>query len=184
MVRIGFAVAVIAVVATTAGCTMCCHPYDGCGPVFEGHGRYATGCSCCARAGSVYSECADASMSTSEMPVQNASARAKTRIASQPARSTAATVPTKARSATRQRPSSTEMAGTVKKPRPATHQRARSAEAAGSEKILSVTDHAVDSPKLAAGSQAQPEKISAEAARPLADRGWTARRSSPDETVQ
>jgi hypothetical protein len=63
MVRISFAVAVVAVLAATVGCTMCCHPYDECGPVYEG--RFATGCSKNVRQGSVFSGTSDTSSETS-----------------------------------------------------------------------------------------------------------------------
>jgi hypothetical protein len=53
MVRPSLVIAVAATLAALAGCTMCCHPYDHCGPVYEG--RYATGCSRNVHAGSIFS---------------------------------------------------------------------------------------------------------------------------------
>ena len=38
MARTTFACAVVALVALTAGCSMCAHPYDYCGPTFTGEG--------------------------------------------------------------------------------------------------------------------------------------------------
>ncbi len=158
MVRVSFAVAIIAVIATTVGCTMCCHPYDYCGPVYDGQGRYATGCSRCARAGSIFAEEADAPMQISGT-AKPAGGMAK-QSSGMPARTASARVRTRT-----------------------TPQRAPSTEVAGSERIVSVTDRAVDSPALAADSPAQPGKLSAEAAQPMPARGWTARRST-DETLR
>ncbi len=79
MIRISIALAAIALIGTTVGCTMCCHPYDYCGPVYEGQGRYATGCSQCARAGSIFAADAAESMPVNDTPVQTVSARAKSR---------------------------------------------------------------------------------------------------------
>jgi hypothetical protein len=42
---------VVAVVLAAAGCTMCCHPYDYCGPVHDDQGCQS--CSTRARAGSI-----------------------------------------------------------------------------------------------------------------------------------
>lgn len=53
MLRIAVASATMALLAVTAGCTMCAHPYDDCGPTFT-----AEGCQRCmpnARAGSILS---------------------------------------------------------------------------------------------------------------------------------
>lgn len=60
MVRTILAVAMLAIAVGITGCTMCCHPYDQCGPVYPGHGRHATGCSRCARAGSILAPDAEA----------------------------------------------------------------------------------------------------------------------------
>ena len=51
MVRILFASLILGLVAVTAGCSMCSHPYDDCGPLFTGgcDGNQCTG----PRAGSI-----------------------------------------------------------------------------------------------------------------------------------
>ena len=54
MARTAFAWSVVALVAVTAGCTMCAHPHDYCGPTFTG--ECGTHCAPNARAGSVLSE--------------------------------------------------------------------------------------------------------------------------------
>ena len=54
MVRTIFALCMVALLAVTAGCRVCAHPYDYCGPLFDGQGgQYC----CCpnARAGSILS---------------------------------------------------------------------------------------------------------------------------------
>ncbi|MEE8452250.1 MAG: hypothetical protein V3R99_10060 [Thermoguttaceae bacterium] len=54
MARITFAWSVVALVALTAGCTMCAHPHDYCGPTYTG--ECGTQCAPNARAGSILSE--------------------------------------------------------------------------------------------------------------------------------
>ena len=53
MLRTVFALTAIVLVAAAAGCSMCAHPYDYCGPTFMG-GNYQT-CDPDARAGSILS---------------------------------------------------------------------------------------------------------------------------------
>ena len=54
MARTAFAWSVVALVAVTAGCRMCAHPHDYCGPTYTG--ECGTQCAPNARAGSVLSE--------------------------------------------------------------------------------------------------------------------------------
>ena len=53
MFRMALSLGVAAVLLAVAGCTMCCHPYDYCGPVYDDCGCHS--CSPCYRAGSVLS---------------------------------------------------------------------------------------------------------------------------------
>ena len=53
MFRMALGLGVVAVLLAVAGCTMCCHPYDYCGPVYDDCGYHS--CSPCSRAGSVLS---------------------------------------------------------------------------------------------------------------------------------
>ena len=53
MFRMALALGVVVFLMSVAGCTMCCHPYDYCGPVHDGCGCQS--CSPCYRAGSVLS---------------------------------------------------------------------------------------------------------------------------------
>ncbi len=53
MVRTIHVVALVALIAVTAGCTMCAHPYDYCGPTFTGD--CGQPCAPNARAGSILS---------------------------------------------------------------------------------------------------------------------------------
>jgi hypothetical protein len=53
MLRTLLACAVVTLVAATAGCRMCAHPYDYCGPTFTGEGCQE--CTSDARAGSILS---------------------------------------------------------------------------------------------------------------------------------
>lgn len=53
MLRTALGVGVIAVLLAAMGCTMCCHPYDRCGPVFNGPCHPS--CSPCYRANSILS---------------------------------------------------------------------------------------------------------------------------------
>jgi hypothetical protein len=52
MLRTASGLGVVVVLLATAGCRMCCHPYDYCGPVY---GPGCQSCSPCARAGSILS---------------------------------------------------------------------------------------------------------------------------------
>jgi hypothetical protein len=53
MLRTAFGLGVATVLLSVAGCRMCCHPYDYCGPVYEGRGCQS--CSSNSRAGSILS---------------------------------------------------------------------------------------------------------------------------------
>jgi hypothetical protein len=53
MLRTALALSVVAVLLATAGCTMCCHPCDYCGPVYEG--QCGGACSGHSRVGSILS---------------------------------------------------------------------------------------------------------------------------------
>jgi hypothetical protein len=57
MLRTRLSLGVVAVLMTAAGCTMCCHPYDYCGPVHTDHGCQS--CSTRARTGSILAETSD-----------------------------------------------------------------------------------------------------------------------------
>ena len=51
MLRTALGVGAIALLLATAGCRMCCHPYDYCGPVYEDRGCQSCGSQ--TRAGSI-----------------------------------------------------------------------------------------------------------------------------------
>jgi hypothetical protein len=53
MFRTALGLGVVAVLLATAGCRMCCHPYDYCGPVYNGRGCQS--CSPHSRTGSILS---------------------------------------------------------------------------------------------------------------------------------
>lgn len=57
MRRTALGLGVLAVLLVITGCTMCCHPYDYCGPVFHGGGCQA--CSPHGRVGSILSEASE-----------------------------------------------------------------------------------------------------------------------------
>ena len=65
MLRTALSLGVVAVLLATTGCTMCCHPYDYCGPVHNGCGCQS--CSSQSRAGSILSGTSELTAS-SEMP--------------------------------------------------------------------------------------------------------------------
>ena len=53
MLRIAMGFGLMAVLFTATGCTMCCHPYDDCGPVYDSCGGQS--CSVYHRVGSILS---------------------------------------------------------------------------------------------------------------------------------
>jgi hypothetical protein len=63
MFRTGLSLVVVVVLLAAAGCTMCCHPYDYCGPVHDDQGF--TSCSTHARAGSILAGGSDVTVSES-----------------------------------------------------------------------------------------------------------------------
>jgi hypothetical protein len=72
MLRAALRLGGVAVLLTIAGCTMCCHPYDYCGPVYEADGCQT--CSSNARAGSILA--GTRGVAPSPDPVQHQSQRA------------------------------------------------------------------------------------------------------------
>jgi hypothetical protein len=75
MFRTTLGLCAVAILAAVAGCTMCCHPYDNCGPVWDG-GECQT-CSPHYRAGSIFAGTPDMAMS-SEKPHRDVQATKKT----------------------------------------------------------------------------------------------------------
>lgn len=171
MVRTSLAVAVLGVLATAAGCTMCCHSYDYCGPIYDG--PYATGCEHNLRANSVFS-------GTAQMPPSTPTARQKAQGA-QP------TAQPPAQPALQSEPQSGLQPEPQLVPQPMSESASQrvpqswsSGEMAGSERIISVTERTVEPPALTLDASAEPSSATTKTTMP--SRGWTARRST-DESV-
>jgi hypothetical protein len=157
MVRVSFAVVVVAVLAVVAGCTMCCHPYDYCGPVFEGQGRHATGCSQGVRAASVFAGTGSTVSTDDAVTTDTDAVVAKPR-------------PTKAAHKV-SRPAA------ISQPTPKVVQ-SKNLEGnfEGAEQVISVTDRVVDSPALVGQTASEPAVV--QDTEPQSAKGWTAKRST------
>jgi hypothetical protein len=84
MFRTVLALGLTGLAVSMSGCRICCHPYDWCGPVYEGSGCQPCGSSCSlhARAGSILagggSEGVPPSAAMARRPQSQAQARLKT----------------------------------------------------------------------------------------------------------
>jgi len=155
MLRTALGLGVVAALLATAGCTMCCHPYDYCGPIHDGRG--CPSCPSRAREGSILSGMSEMAPSAAMAPSAEVTRR--------PVRS-----------------KSESVASRTKSDASLTHQvqgDARPGDVPGSERIVSVTDRVVDP---SASSDEPPQvasESSTESAMPLPSKGWTARRPTP-----
>ena len=158
MVRTALGLGVMAVLLAAAGCTMCCHPYDYCGPVYEGDGCQS--CSLHSRAGSILASAPEITPSPDMVrrPVRN-------QTASDVSRGRVQT----------QSVSDASLRSQVQAER-------RAGDVPGSEQIVSVTDRVVGSSPDSDGDSQLASESSAEPARPLSTKGWTARRPTPEIT--
>jgi hypothetical protein len=162
MCRAALGLGVIAVLLAAAGCSMCCHPYDDCGPVYSG-----SGCQSCmsgARVGSILGGSPElsAAPTLASRPIQSQS------VASAP-------IP---RPTQRQSASFGTVGGHVEG---RVEGQVRSGDVPGSEQIVSVTDRAADEPSTPSADQSpMVAESSSEPASMLPSTGWTACRPSPD----
>jgi hypothetical protein len=177
MTRTVSSMAVALVVLATAGCCMCCRPYDHCGPVYQGCG----GCSCRSqpRAGSIL----DGSVASGTVMTGSTSTGAPhpARVPSQgeaPSQPKLGLVPGSERivSVTDRvvDPSATSAGSSSMAGQP------KLGIVPGSERIVSVTDRVVDPSASSTGSSSVMADSSADAPRLLPSNGWTARRATPD----
>ena len=178
----GFAIILLGL----SGCTMCCHPYDCCGPVYD-HGCYP--CSAHARAGSILEGASDPAP---DQLVDNSQHKAQIVQANSQhkAQYVQASTQHKPRNlqANSHRKTQNVQASTQRKTQDTQANAARTPRLGlvpGSEKIISVTDRTV-TPSPGAGDQGDSSATVAdsttESPKPLPASGWTARR--PTSEVQ
>lgn len=157
MFRTASGLAALAILSIATGCQMCSHPFDHCGPVYDGPGCQS--CSTRARAGSILSGDSDI------MPSPEPAAKPT------PAKSLS---PTASRSRShRQAPSSASIARHVK-------DQMQPGDVPGSERIVSVTDQVVESPENSADQPQVAVNPSQEPSQLTVSKGWTARRPTPE----
>lgn len=172
MLRMALGLGVAAVLAAATGCTMCCHPYDQCGPVYGGPCH--SSCSPCYRANSTLAGTAD-SMSAVEARRQAARQRASSQVATAAGPMASSTVAQ--RQAARQPTSQAAMEDAI----PAD---AKPGTVAGSQRILSVTDRKVESPAAPAAQHQVASESPSESAGSVTSTGWTAVRPSSTEVAR
>lgn len=162
MLRTASGLSVVAILLAAAGCTMCCHPYDYCGPVYD-----SPGCQSCgshSRAGSILA--GEPELTESPEMVERS-------------------VPNKSMASISSRePVQRQSASYGQRERQVQGQ-PRFGDVPGSEKIVSVTDRVVgsdqpaaDQPQIAADPSAEPSVKPF--VLPAATKGWTARRPTPE----
>jgi hypothetical protein len=168
MFRMALSLGVVAVLLTIAGCTMCCHPYDYCGPVYGDCG--CNSCSPCCRTGSVLSGSSEPMLS---------SGQAQRQVRGQ----SLAHVPSQRQVQSGRKPRDVPNSERVASNRPSQGQvqdGSKPRDVPNSERIVSVTNRVVG-PSVAAddSSQAATESFPTPPKPPVAQ-GWTARRTTRD----
>jgi hypothetical protein len=162
MLRTAMGLGVVVILLAAAGCTMCCHPYDNCGPIYDGNGCQS--CESRSRLGSVLSGSPELTLTPelAKRPVQG---------------KTASSAP--ARGHMQGQSASFGIVGGRVQGR--TQGQVQTGDVPGSEKIVSVTDRVVDSTQPAADqSQQAAVEPSIESPTPSTSKGWTARRPTPE----
>jgi hypothetical protein len=165
MLRLGLGLGILAVLSTLAGCTMCCHPYDWCGPVHDGEGCQS--CDSRYRVGSILAGTAEtatlhevgADVTTQGMadePIVDG----QTRVSAKHARS---------------EPSVAAVADSGRRQR-YMQQTGKMGDVPGSEKVISVTDRVVEPGATVSEASATPSEPALTADSPATTQGWTARR--------
>jgi hypothetical protein len=161
MRRTVLSLGVVAALLAAAGCRMCCHPYDHCGPVYDGNGCQS--CSSQSRAGSILSGASEImpSAGLARRPVQGGSvsyAPAEGQVQGQSA-------------------TFTKVGGRVQG---RVQGQVRLGDVPGSERIVSVTDRVVEPSTASSDAPQVAAETSTEPAKPLPVKGWTARRPAPE----
>ena len=183
MFRMALGVGSVAIlVLSTAGCQMCCHPYDKSGPVF------CDGCpsSTNSRAGSILGDSPEPSMSVAKNPVRRESVSPSPKLVQakkqrpsfsyvMTGRRTESPSPTLAEAKRPQKSVFNTMAGD--RPEGPQLGPAQPGDVAGSERIVSVTERVVG--PSADSSQAATEAPPA-SFRPSPATAWTARRPTTE----
>jgi hypothetical protein len=180
MFRTAIGLSILAVLSVATGCTMCCHPYDNCGPVYNGD--RCQSCDTRARAGSVFAGTATAETATvSESNQTPTPAKPPKAVQPTPAPvtmpgKTAAAIPSK-------RPTRSQSASFAVKGGQVSGQvqgHARPGDVPGSEKIVSVTDRVVEPSNNATATLQAADGPAIEPSRlPTSQsQGWVARRPS------
>jgi hypothetical protein len=171
MLRTGLGLGVAAVLLAAAGCRMCCHPYDYCGPVYQGGDCQS--CSRGDRAGSVLAGTPDtwASPTVTPRPAR-----------SQAVVSTPRRVQTSGQTASPRRVrtsgQSASFATVGGRVQGRVEGEVRTGDVPGSERIVSVTDRAVDGSESSADQPEFASQPATESVSSLPASGWTARRES------
>ena len=181
MLRMALGLGSVAIfVLAGAGCQMCCHPYDRCGPVFSEDGCSSTH----SRAGSILAGCPEPSMSlTSPNHGQPASPSPTPAQAKKPQKSISYVMagkradspsPTPVQAKKPQKPISYVIDG--KRPEGPLLGPAQPGDVPGSERIVSVTERVMPS----ANSPQAAAEASPESSQPLPPSGWSARRPNAE----
>ncbi len=191
MSRTILSVGVLAVLLSSVGCRMCCHPYDYSGPVYQS--QQDGGCQSCVtqRAGSILS-----GEPETQVPAELAQRQPRERqVASAPIRSnTRSQIQSQAQrpiQSQAQRPAQRQMQSQAQgqgrgqtasftavngKVQARVQGQVQAGEVPGSEQILSVTDRVVDSSTTTSDSSQVASGSVDESPAVTSSQGWTARR--------
>lgn len=163
-------------VSSSVGCRMCCHPYDYCGPVYQGDGQCQSCCSGHARVGSVLDPASGRSLGQHE---DGAPHRAKVQTptpASSEGRAAPAEVPTPA--PIKSQPPATMPNEARRQLNQQVQSERRPGDVPGSERIISVTERIVGPQAASAESEVAEASSAPSQQQSLPSSGWTARRST------
>lgn len=183
MVRSALGLGVVVLLLVVAGCTMCCHPYDYCGPVHDCTNECPPDGPSTSRYGSILSgngQTVEELTPTPEASQQPTKARPTPAPTSTSRRAKGQTVSyaksgsrSQASNSPRQQSSGRRQAQAQVKP----------GLVPGSEKIISVTDRAANEPASAAkvvSNAASDEETSTATTASPTSAGWTARRPTAE----
>jgi hypothetical protein len=207
MLRKAFAFVALALLSVGTGCTMCCHPYDYCGPVFDAD--KSSSCNPRARVGSILSEGSSAELvpqpevTRRQSPTKSTVARSTSNRSAFTRVTSSRTMPVAQNNVQTRTPvaqsrpvAQSNRSNVARKQQGAYGQTAtfavvngqvqgvvtgkvQTGKVAGSEQILSVTERVVDPAPASESTPQVAENSSTDSAKPLNAQGWTARRPTP-----
>jgi len=185
MFRTTLGLSAVAVLAAVAGCTMCCHPYDCCGPVYENGACQS--CSTHYRTGSILSGTPEMTLSpeVARRDVQGRTAsnpsprgRVQGKTASNPAIRENVQGKTASNPILRDKVQGKTVSNPILQEK--VQGNLKPGDVPGSERIVSVTDRVVKPSEASTDSTQVATESPGESAKPLPAQGWTARRPTPD----